>query len=612
MSSKPNRTGPPTRQPLRRRFDRPNYSPPKGAPPPRRVLPRRFDRPAFQRGGGARKIDSLLRFGIFLGFLVVLGGATAIFQHLYSARVSPHVSVGGIALGGVSLGDAPSYLTQRVDQRDRRPIVVHLDLPSGQRTVQVSASQFHAAYNLQAPLAAALADGHGRDALTNLWNQFGTMLQGHNYAIQGTHDQQAVVSYLAGLDTQIDIPPRPALVGVQNGQVAIVRHMEPGTIIDAAAAATLLSTVIDGHAVYDVTLPLLRVSAPVNDTVAQEAVDEARTLLSQPTYFSSVNKVRAWYLTPKQLIRLLTFTTTYATGIGWRIALHLDPNRLRATMAPIAAAVDRAPIPTVFTVADLNGTVTAVPQPDGPGTLIDYDRTGPAILAAGSINHTVIMPLVHPRAAFNLKVARALNFNTVMGEGPTGMQGASSSRAHNAQIAATAVSNIRLKPGAVLSLAAVLGPITKAHGYQPGLNPIGKRDISGADGGVTQVASALFQAAYSAGLPILDRLPYPFLTAFNGPPGADAQVAAVGEGPDVAFQNNTKSLILINVTVTRDRVTAYLFNNGESGRTVQVTGPTVQLNQDGSVDASISRVVRGDMSLQDSIATHYQGLDPYP
>src|SRR6185437_7453685 len=144
MSSKPNKSGPPTRQPIRRRFNRPNYSPPKGAPPPRRVMPRRLDRPAFQRGGGSRKIDSLLRFGIFLGFLVVLGGSAAIFQHIYSARVSPHVSVGGIALGGVSLAAAPSYLTQRVDQRDQLPIILHVDLPSGPRTFQVSASQFNA------------------------------------------------------------------------------------------------------------------------------------------------------------------------------------------------------------------------------------------------------------------------------------------------------------------------------------------------------------------------------------------------------------------------------------------------------------------------------------
>lgn len=612
MSSKPSRTGPPTRPSLRRRFDRPNYAPQRGAPPPRRVLPRRLDRPAFQRGGATRKIDSFLRFGIFLGVLVVLGGATAVFQHVYAGRVSPHVSVGGIALGGVSLDDASSYLTRRVDQRDQRPIVLHLNLPDGQRSFEVNARQFHASYNLRPPLAAAKADGHNSDALTNLWNQLNTVVQGHDYAIQGTHDQQAVVNYIAALDKQIDIPPLPAQVGVQNGQVVITRHMQPGTIIDAPAAARLLSTVIDGHAVYDVTLPLLRISAPVDDTVAQEAVDEARTLLSQPTYFSSVNKVRAWYLTPKQLVRLLSFKSTNSKKTGPRIVLHLDAKRLRVTMAPIAAAVDRAPIPTVFTVADLNGTVTPVPQPDGPGTLIDYDRIGPAILAAGSTDHTVIIPLVHPRAKFDLQAARKLNFNTVIGEGPTDLGGASASRIHNATVAANALSNIRLKPGAVLSVAQALGPITKARGYEPGFNEIGKLDIAGAGGGVTQVASALFQAAFAAGLPILDRLPYPNLTAFDGPPGTGAQVAARGEGPDLVFQNNTNHLILINVTVTRDHVTAYLFNNGETQRTVRMTGPTVQLNQDGSIDASISRVVRGDVSLQDSIATHYKAVDPYP
>ncbi|HVA92223.1 MAG TPA: VanW family protein [Chloroflexota bacterium] len=558
-------------------------------------------------------MDSLLRFGIFLGILVVLGGAVAIFQHLYSDRVSPHVSVGGIALGGVSLQDAPSYLAQRVDERDQRPIVLHLDLPSGEQIFQVNAKQFHAVYNLRSPLQAATTDGHTGDALTNLWNQFNTMLQGHDYAIRGSHDQQAVTRYLAGLDKQIDIPPQPAVVGVQNDQAAIIRHMQPGTIIDAAAAAKLLSGVVDGHQVYDVTLPLLQVASPINDTVAQAAVDQAQTLLSQRTFFSSVNRVKAWYLTPQQLVRLLSFSTSYTRSAGWRILLHLDPKRLKATMAPIAAAVDRAPIPSVYTVAESNGSAIPVPQPDGPGTLIDYTRTAPAILDAASTSHTVIIPLLHPRAAFNQKAARALGFDTAIGQGPTEMLGASPSRLHNTRNAATAVSNTMLKPGAVFSLAKTLGAITAANGYLPGLNPIGKKDITGANSGITQVASALFHAAYAAGLPILSRTPYPYFNAFDGLPGTDAQATALGEGANLRFRNNTARILLISLVAHADQVTAYIFvNSNLARRGVQINGPIVRLNQDGSIDASISRAVSGDVTLHDSIATHYKALDPYP
>jgi vancomycin resistance protein YoaR len=613
MSSKPSKTGPPTRPSINRRFDRPNFRSPRGAPSPRRVQSRRLDRPAFQRGGGTRKVDSLLRFGIFLGILVVLGGAVATFQHVYADRVSPHVSVGGIALGGVSLANAPSYLAQRVDERDRRPIVLHLDLPSGERIFQVNAKQFHAVYNLSSPLKAATSDGHNGDALTNLWNQFNTLLQGHDYAIQGTHDQQAVRRYLASLDKQIDIPPQPAVVGIQAGQVMITRHMQPGTIIDTATAAGLLSSVVDGHAVYDITVPLLQVASPVSDTVAQAAVDRAQTLLSQRTFFSSVNKVRAWYVTPQQLVRLLSFRTTYSHATGWKINLHLDPKRLRATMSPIAAAVDRAPIPSVYTVADSNGSAVPVPQPDGPGTLIDYGRTATAILDAASTSHAVVIPLLHPRAAFNQTVARAYGFDTAIGQGPTSMVGASSSRVHNAGLAAAAASNVLLKPGAVFSLAKTLGPLTRARGYVPGLNGIGRNDITGANSGATQVASALFHAAYAAGLPILARTSYPYLNAFDGPPGTDAVATALGEGANLRFRNNTTQILLISVTAAVNQVSAYIFVNGSQARRgVRINGPLVRLNQDGSIDASIGRAVSGDVTSQDSIATHYKVLNPYP
>ncbi len=612
MSSKPRRSAVQTRPPINRRFPRPNYRTPRPVSLPRRIFPRKLDRPAFQRGGRSRPVDSFLRLGIFLGLLVFLSIATLIFEHVYADRISPHVSVGGIALGGVSLSSAPAYLQQKVDARDNLPIVLHLQLPSGDRIFEVKAKQFHSQYDLRTPLQAARADGHNGDTLTNLWNQLGTMVQGHDYAITGVHDQASVIRYLAWMDKQIDIPPIPAQVGIQNGQVAIVRHTVPGTIIDVAAAARLLSQAIDSHAVFSLSIPLLRVDPPVNDAVAQVTVDQARALLSRPTYFSSVNRIRAWYLQPSQLLHLIAFNPTYLPGKGWTIAMQINARLLSATMAPIAAAVNRPPIPASFTVAEVNGVASAVPQPDGPGTAIDIKRTAQAILNAAVTNHTVVLPLLYPRAKFDQAAARALNLDTEMGSGPTELANSSPARIHDAQVAATAVSNTLLKPGEVFSLIKTLGPVIRSAGYTPGLNRIGKADISGVNSGVTQVASALFQAAYAAGLPIRSRTPYPYLTAFDGPPGMDAMLIAGRKATDLQFQNDTSHTILVSVTVYGDRVVAYLFNNSQVQRTVHVAGPTVTLNQDGSVDTTISRVVRGDVSKQDSVASHYDAIDSYP
>ena len=130
---------------------------------------------------------------------------------------------------------------------------------------------------------------------------------------------------------------------------------------------------------------------------------------------------------------------------------------------------------------------------------------------------------------------------------------------------------------------------------------------------MTQVASALFQAAYRAGLPIVSRTNYPYLTAFDGPIGYDAMVAARSSGPDLRIANDTKHqvLFLIKPDPTTQQVTAYIFNSSTVGRTAQLNAPNVTINQDGTVEVTIGRQVGGDVTpRQDQITSQYQALDP--
>lgn len=612
MSSRPSRNAPSTRPRIERRFPRPGYRPPRLPAPSRRVFRRRLDRPAFQRRL-PKTFNSWLSLGLTLGIVLILGTSIAIFEHAYSDSVNPHISVGGVDLGGVALADAPSYLRRRIAERDRQPITLHV----GKSTFQVTTSQFHASYTLQTALARAMADGHDADLFTRLWNQVATMVQGHDYQVGGTHDQAAVRAYLSQLNARIGVQPLPAVVGVRDNTVTILREPVPGRRLDLEAAATRLSQVVDSHAIFDTTLPIQITGSPISHDVAQATVNQAQTLLSQPIYFSSGTRIRKWFLSPDQLVRLLTFHSSFDQRKGYAIVMDIDRKRLRKTMIPIAADVDHAPTPAYYLVAEGSGGQpdSAVPQPDGPGLAIDADKTAQLILSAASTDHTVIIPLIHPHAAFDLAAARKLTFDTELGKGPTDLAGSSPLRIDNARSAAVALDNIRLQPGQTLSVTGVISPVVALGGYAQDLNRIAPTDISGVNGGTTQVASALFQAAYASGLPILQRQSYPYLTTFDGPIGGDAMVVARPQGPDLQFVNDTKHQLLINVVVypKTHRVVAYMFTDGQVvHRSVKVLGPSVTLNQDGSVDASISRTIGGDTTGQDTISSQYDNLDPYP
>jgi len=362
-------------------------------------------------------------------------------------------------------------------------------------------------------------------------------------------------------------------------------------------------------------LPVQYPISPITHGVAQAAVDQANALLSQNVFFSSLTKVRAWYLTPAQLVQLLTFKPVDDPSKGWMVALGIDTKKLIATMAPIAAAFNRPPAPAYYQFVDAtNGEpAVAMAYPDTPGLAIDINKVAQLILASPATGHTVSIPFTHPRSSFTLKAAQALQFDTLQGTAAIDLPDESAVRLANLKAAAAKLGSVLIQPGKVLTVTNVLSPIAPVSGFQPAAGAYSRSmDIAGTNGGQDLAASALLQAAYNAGLTILARAQYPNVNTLDGPPGFDAIVQARPGGAQLDITNNTNHVMLIGVVVSQNQVKAYVFTGNAVSRSVTVSQPIVTLNQDGSIDTQVSRTVSGDISLQDQLLSHYAPVDEYP
>ena len=612
MNSRPRTSGP--RPPINRRFRRPTYVPTRAGAPSRRVFKRRFDRPAFERRF-TKAFDSFVTLGITTGLVVILGLALLIFEAVYSDRVMPHVSVDGIALGGVSLGDAESTLLRKEDARNGLPIVLQV----GDASYPVQRSQFGATYDYRRALQQAVDLGHQGAFVTKLWDQISTMINGIDYAIRGHHSEQAVANYVAQLDNRITIQPKPAQVGIKGGEVRLLHDPVPGRRLDRAVAEQRLNAVLSSHSQLQTTLPIQITGSPITHDIADATVQQAHQLLSQGIYFSAQNKIKAFVLTPQQMIKLLTFTDTFDTAQrAWVVKMGIDLPRLRATLAPIAAIVDKPPTPAYYRlVAGANGdTDYAVPEEGSPGTMLDVDVAASLIVAAAQ-SHQVTVPLISPHATFNQDVARKQNFDTELARVSVSLAGADNALTTNANAAAQAINEIQLQPGHTLSFTGIISPANGLKGFIPGLNAVAPTDLTGVNGGAVRVASALFQAAYQAGLPVIARTPYPYLNQYDGTTGYDALVVARHDGPDLQIVNDTKHavLFLIQSSETQQNLKVGIFNSTDIAlRTVQVSDPQVTINSDGSVDTLVGRTLTGGgkSPTQDQFTSHYDQLDPYP
>ena len=83
----------------------------------------------------------------------------------------------------------------------------------------------------------------------------------------------------------------------------------------------------------------------------------------------------------------------------------------------------------------------------------------------------------------------------------------------------------------------MLGNISEATGFVPGLVISGDRTATGVGGGICQVSSTVFRALYGAGLPIAERRNHSYQVHYYDPQGLDATIYQPSQ--DLKFTNDS-------------------------------------------------------------------------
>ncbi|MCA9939060.1 MAG: VanW family protein, partial [Anaerolineales bacterium] len=120
--------------------------------------------------------------------------------------------------------------------------------------------------------------------------------------------------------------------------------------------------------------------------------------------------------------------------------------------------------------------------------------------------------------------------------------------------------------------------ISEEEGYETGLIIFGGRTIEGVGGGVCQVSTTLFQSAFWAGFPILERWAHGYRVGYyeaGEGPGMDATVFS--PLVDLRFVNNTPYYLLIENYYNETYESLWFkFYSTSMGRTVTKSDPVVR------------------------------------
>jgi vancomycin resistance protein YoaR len=256
----------------------------------------------------------------------------------------------------------------------------------------------------------------------------------------------------------------------------------------------------------------------------------------------------------------------------------LDENAVRAWLAPYATLLQREPVNARFYFDDGTRELVLV-EPHVSGRELDVeatverfleqvhtpDRSMPFILKE-------ILPVAHSEATTS-----ELGITELVSESTTWFYGSSLERMHNIARAARNFYGIVIAPGEEFSFNQYLGEVSAEQGYETGLIIFGGRTIEGVGGGVCQVSTTAFQAAFWAGFPITERWEHGYRVGYYDDgegPGMDATVYS--PLVDFRFINDTPHHLLIeNYYSESNSSLTFKFYSTSLGRLVEKSEPAI-------------------------------------
>jgi vancomycin resistance protein YoaR len=284
-----------------------------------------------------------------------------------------------------------------------------------------------------------------------------------------------------------------------------------------------------------VTLPVRTDEPKVRTSQLLPALRRARTAVSAPVRL--VVAARAFRLPRWRVAQLLELP---ADG---RTSLRIGGAGADAYFAKLAKTVETKPQDATFAVDGPHVRVV----PSRPGIGLDVPASADAILAAatrpGAREAHLVTAETQPKRT--TAEARAMGIVGLVSSYET-FYGGVPNRLHNVQLVAHLVDDHLIAPGEEFSFNKTTGERSAAKGFREAPVIVNGELQTGLGGGVCQVSTTVFNAAFEAGLSITARTNHALYIS-HYPLGRDATVDY--PGIDLKFMNDTGHWLLLRTFV---------------------------------------------------------------
>ncbi len=462
-------------------------------------------------------------------------------------------TIAGVNVGGLSTTDAVALL----DRKSAAVATVPMTFTARERSWRITPEQLGVSVDWQAAVERAKSRAGGVAILRGFHRIQLRFSPLHLRAPAESYEP--AVDYEVGLiAAAVDKPHRdPRLV--RRGLSIKEIPGEGGAVLDRPAAAATIVGALAGFTRGQVALPVRSDPATLIDDKLVRTQLLAERILSGPVTLRLGR--RRIVVTPNQLAPMLQLPA----NAGGNIVLGGDAGD--AFFAKLAHEIGSTARDAGFVVS--GGTVKLVPARQGIG--LDVAKSAEALLAAAErgTNRVVRLAVGRVSPARTTAQAKAMGISGVVGTYETTFGGVPN-RIHNVELVAHLVDNKLIEPGATFSFNDTTGERTAAKGFLEAPVIINGEVQTGLGGGVCQVSTTVFNAAYDAGLPITARTNHAIYIS-HYPLGRDATVDY--PSTDLKFVNDTGHWLLLRTIVTSSSLVVTLYGTPQHRKVETQTTP---------------------------------------
>ena len=483
-----------------------------------------------------------------MGGLILLTGTVLGLAYAGSpSRLPAGSEIAGIDVSGLTTAEARSLLERRSRELGRTPVVFTAE---GKRW-QVKPDSVLVDVDWGAAVAAAQEQGEGFGPLRGL-KRLGVRVFGGEVVPTTRVYGAAVRSYVTRFASAIDRPRvEPSLR--LNGVDARIVSGRNGRLLDREAAEQVLVRSLTSFTREPVALPLKVDQTRFTTKDLAGAEVKVETALSAPVDLAY--GPGGWHLTRAKIARLLELPSGGSTEI--QLA---GPGAARF-FANLRKRVNRAPKDAGFAIGASN-VVRVVPAE--AGRALDAQTTTRNLMAAllSTSNRRAELAVTSAAPERTTRDAKAMGITGLVGAYQT-FYGGVPNRIHNVQLVAHLIDDHYIAPGAEFSFNDTTGDRNEDKGFLEAPVIINGELENGLGGGVCQVSTTTFNAAYEAGLSITDRTNHALYIS-HYPQGRDATVNY--PDLDLKFVNDTENWLWLRTFVSSSSLTVALYGTPQNRR----------------------------------------------